>query len=375
MARPGYRLALLATLLAAVVVLLGAYTRLTHSGLGCPDWPGCYGFVTVPLTEAQRAHAEARFPEQPLQAHKGWSEMVHRYAAGGLALLIGLLAAQALRRDARERRLPLLLLGLLCLQAAFGMWTVTLRLWPHVVTAHLLGGLTLLGLLWWLTLRLGGLGSVPGVPASTRRWARWAMVLVLAQAALGGWVSANYAAMACLDFPTCQGQWWPASDFANAFHLDQQIGPNYLGGQLDSEARTAIHLAHRLGAALLGSVLLVLAWKLVRAGLGRLAALLMGLLALQVALGIGNVLLSWPLALAVAHNAGAAALLLGLVWVNQRLGAAVAVSLPSPQRSRRYTRPEGDVADALLYLFDHWRQRPAPWSRTHAQERRHPDRH
>jgi cytochrome c oxidase assembly protein subunit 15 len=373
MARPGYRLALLATLLAAVVVLLGAYTRLTHSGLGCPDWPGCYGFVTVPLTEAQRAHAELQFPAQPLEARKGWSEMVHRYAAGCLALLIGLLAAQALRRDARERRLPLLLLGLLCLQAAFGMWTVTLRLWPHVVTAHLLGGLTILALLWWLALRLAGVGSAGVVPPSTRRWARWAIVLVLAQAALGGWVSANYAAMACVDFPTCQGQWWPASDFANAFHLGQQIGPNYLGGQLDSEARTAIHLTHRLGAAFLGSVLLVLACKLVRAGLGRLAALLLGLLALQVALGIGNVWLNWPLALAVAHNAGAGALLLGLVWVNQRL--SVAVLVPVHRAQKAYTSPEGDVADALLYLFDHWRQRPAHWSRNHAQAHRHPERH
>ena len=145
MARPGLRLAVFATLLALLVVLLGAYTRLTHAGLGCPDWPGCYGFISVPKTDAQLAHAEVHFPEHPVEAAKGWAEMVHRYFAGTLALVIAWLALQAVRRHARDGqpyRLPVLLLAVVFAQAAFGMWTVTLKLWPQVVTAHLLGGFT-----------------------------------------------------------------------------------------------------------------------------------------------------------------------------------------------------------------------------------------
>ena len=329
--RPGFPLAAVATVLALVVVLLGAYTRLTHAGLGCPDWPGCYGFIGVPQTDAQLAHAERHFPEAPVEAQKGWNEMVHRYFAGTLGLVILGLAVHALvrrGRDGQPLRLPLVLLGVVITQAAFGMWTVTLKLWPQVVTAHLLGGFTTLALLFLLSLRLSGSLPALGLPAGLRRLAAAALALVIGQIALGGWVSSNYAAVACVDLPTCHGQWWPAMDFANGFHLTQHIGPNYLGGQLDSDARTAIHMTHRLGALVVTLTLLALAWRLRGEGLGRLAGLLLAVLALQVGLGISNVLFHLPLPVAVAHNGGGALLLLTLVLVNYRVRAPALATEP-----------------------------------------------
>ncbi|MCP1619376.1 cytochrome c oxidase assembly protein subunit 15 [Pseudomonas sp. SLBN-26] len=332
--RPGFPLAAVATVLALVVVLLGAYTRLTHAGLGCPDWPGCYGFIGVPQTDAQLAHAERHFPEAPVEAQKGWNEMIHRYFAGTLGLAILGLAVHALvrrGRDGQPLRLPLVLLGVVITQAAFGMWTVTLKLWPQVVTAHLLGGFTTLALLFLLSLRLSGALPALGLPAGLRRLAAAALALVIGQIALGGWVSSNYAAVACVDLPTCHGQWWPAMDFANGFHLTQHIGPNYLGGQLDSDARTAIHMTHRLGALVVTLTLLALAWRLRGEGLGRLAGLLLAVLALQVGLGISNVLFHLPLPVAVAHNGGGALLLLTLVLVNYRVRApALAIEPGDP---------------------------------------------
>ena len=332
MTRPGFRLALLATVLALIVVLLGTYTRLTHAGLGCPDWPGCYGFIAVPASDAQLAHAQLHFPHAPVEAAKGWNEMIHRYFAGALALTILLLATHAWRRrhqSGQPLKLPMLILAMVVAQAAFGMWTVTLKLWPQVVVTHLLGGFATLGLLVVLTLRLAGVGPAPGSHSiRLRRLARLGLLLVILQIALGGWVSANYAAMACTDLPTCQGQWWPQADFANGFHLSQHIGPNYLGGRLDSEARTAIHLTHRLGAVVLVAGLSVLAWRLRRAGARSLAALLLLVLVVQFGLGVSNVLLHLPLAAAQAHSAGGAALLLSLILINYRLGQPVAQSLP-----------------------------------------------
>ena len=337
--RPGYRLALATTVLAALVVMLGATTRLTHSGLGCPDWPGCYGFLGVPMSEARQALAAERFPEAPLDVAKGWYEMVHRYVAGSLGLMILALAIQAVRRrgDSRQPlRLPLALLTLVVAQALFGMWTVTLRLWPQVVTLHLLGGLATLALLWLLSLRLSGRPPSP-VPAAgagrrpLRRLASLARLLTALQIALGGWVSSNYAAVACLDFPTCQGRWWPPMDFANGFHLTQHIGPDYLGGQLYLEARTAIQVTHRLGAALLALVAGCLALALWRAGLARLAGALAAALVAQLAIGAAMVLSSLPLPLAIAHHAGAAVLLLVLVGVRYRLRMPAAA--PSAARA------------------------------------------
>jgi cytochrome c oxidase assembly protein subunit 15 len=214
----------------------------------------------------------------------------------------------------------LLLLGVVFAQAAFGMWTVTLKLWPQVVTAHLLGGFATLSLLFLLSLRLSrAFAPLPKLPLSVRRVAALALLVVIGQIALGGWVSANYAAVACVDLPTCHGQWWPQADFANGFHLTQHIGPNYLGGQLDSDARTAIHLSHRMGALLVTCVLLMLSWKLHRHGLRTLARLVLLALAVQIGLGISNVLFHLPLPVAVAHNAGGALLLLCMVLVNYRI--------------------------------------------------------
>ena len=340
-ARPGYRLAVFATLLAVVVVLLGAYTRLTHAGLGCPDWPGCYGFLAVPMSEQAQSLAAERFPDAPLEVVKGWNEMVHRYFAGSLGLVILALAVQAVRRrtePGQPLKLPLLLLAVVIAQAAFGMWTVTLQLWPQVVTAHLLGGFATLSLLFLLCLRLSGGWSPlplplplpsPPVAKRLRAFAAFALLLVIGQITLGGWVSSNYAAVACSDFPTCHGEWWPAMDFARGFDpTHHDIGPNYLGGLLYGEARTAIHVSHRLGALGVTLTLLLLAGMLWRHGLGRLAGLLLAALALQLGLGIANVLLNLPLAVAVAHNGGGAALLLMLVLINYRLRSAAAAHQP-----------------------------------------------
>lgn len=335
MPRPGFRLAVCATVLAIVVVLLGAYTRLTHAGLGCPDWPGCYGFLGVPMSEHKQNLAALRFPEAPLEVHKGWNEMVHRYFAGGLGLLILIMAMQAvrLRKVAGQPvKLPVLILAVVIAQAAFGMWTVTLKLWPQVVTAHLLGGFSTLSLLFLLSLRLSGRNfRLPNMPLSLRALAAVALLLTIGQISLGGWVSANYAAVACVDLPTCHGQWWPEMDFANGFHLTQHIGPNYLGGQLFSEARTAIHMSHRLGAIVLSVVLLLLCWRLWLAQQSRLALLLGAALALQISLGISNVVLHLPLLVAVAHNAGGACLLLVMLLINLHVQhAVVAQANPAP---------------------------------------------
>ena len=334
---PGFRLAAAAVAMAAVVVVLGAFTRLADAGLGCPDWPGCYGFAGIPMSEDTIATAETRYPDAPYEFDKAWPEMVHRYFAAGLGLVILVIAGRALQRrhqPAQPLRLPLLLLGLVLLQGAFGAWTVTLKLWPQVVTAHLLGGFTILTLLWLLTLRLGWrVGPAAGEAAAAQRrllpLAAAGLVVLVLQIGLGGWTSSNYAALACPDFPTCQGDWWPEADFAHGFDVFQEVGPNYLGGQLYGEGRTAIHLTHRLGALLVTAVLGVLAWRLLRApvawGLRPFGLAVLAVLGIQICLGIGNVVLSLPLAVATAHNAVGAALLLTVVSVNWRLLAATRV--------------------------------------------------
>jgi cytochrome c oxidase assembly protein subunit 15 len=350
MTKPGFRLSLFATVLALLVILLGAYTRLTHAGLGCPDWPGCYGFVSVPKTEVQLVYAGVRFPDSPVEVHKGRNEMLHRYFAGTLALTIMMLGVHAWHRRhvaGQPVGLPFILLAVVFVQAAFGMWTVTLKLWPQVVTAHLLGGIVTLNLLFLLTLRLsGGLSVLPQLPQRLRRLAAVGMGLVLVQIALGGWVSSNYAALACVDLPTCHGQWWPQTDFANGFHLTQHIGPNYLGGQLDSDARTAIHLTHRIGALLVSFSLLMLAWQLSRVGLKGLAVLVVVALGVQIFLGLSNVMFHLPLGVAVAHNAGAAGLMLTLTLINYRVRA-----VPGPAAKR--TLSVWHYAYTMLHLGPH----------------------
>ena len=296
--------------LAVVVVVLGAYTRLVDAGLGCPDWPGCYGQLGVPSTAQELAKAEAAFPDAPVDADKAWTEMVHRYAATMLGAAILAILALALKAGL-PWRLPAGLAVLVVAQGAFGAWTVTLKLWPQVVTTHLLGGFATLALLWLLALSL----RAPAwrVDSGLRRLAALALVVLVLQVALGGWLTSNYAALACPDFPTCHGEWLPAADYASGFDIALSVGPNYLGGQMSSDARTAIHVAHRMGAL---AVLLSSGWLAIRLGSRPLAWLLAGVLAVQLALGIGNVLLLLPLSVAVLHNAGAAALLLVLVSVN-----------------------------------------------------------
>ena len=313
-------LAVAAVGLALVVVVLGAYTRLADAGLGCPDWPGCYGHLGVPDTEAEVQAAEAQFPDAPVEADKAWIEMVHRYFATALGALILGIVIVAFRipkgtSGGAPRTLPAALLALVILQGAFGAWTVTLKLWPQVVTAHLLGGFATLALLWLLALRLG-FGPNGVVGARFGRLATVALVVVVAQVALGGWVTSNYAALACPDFPTCHGDWAPAMDFRQGFDVLQTVGPNYLGGLLDSEARIAIQFAHRLGAVAVLVAVGLLGWRLWQAG-GPLAPWVLGLLAAQWTLGILNVLLNLPLAVATAHNACGALLLLALVTVRE----------------------------------------------------------
>lgn len=331
--KPSYFLVLFATLFALGVIVLGAYTRLKDAGLGCPDWPVCYGFFYVPETPEEIALAEALYPHAPFEAHKAWPEVLHRYVASTLGLLIILISVQAWRHrrepDHQPLKLPLLLLGLVVLQGLFGMWTVTLNLWPQVVTAHLLGGFATLSLLWLLSLRLNN-RPWPSPIIPLRHWAAlkplaaFCLLLVIAQIALGGWVSSNYAALACPDLPTCQNRWLPPMDFARGFNFMQEIGPNYLGGQLDGEARVAIHFTHRLGAIAVALFVGLLVYLMHRnaggsARMKSLANTILALLLVQIGLGVSNVLLGLPLWAAVAHNAGAALLLLSLITLNYRL--------------------------------------------------------
>lgn len=313
-------------LLAAVVVVLGAFTRLVDAGLGCPDWPGCYGHLTWPTGAEEIASAQARFPEAPVDLSKTWPEMVHRYFASTLGFVLLCLAVVAWRgRSAHAEpgtALPLgLTFGLLAmviLQGAFGAWTVTLKLWPQVVTAHLLGGFATLSLLWLLALRLRAIGPPERfhLPATLRLHAVLALVVVVVQIALGGWVSSNYAALACPDFPTCHGEWWPASmDVAAGFNVAQSVGPNYLGGLLESDARVAIQVAHRIGALVVLAVVGALIYRLWQLRHPLQWPLLLAL-GTQIALGIANVVLVLPLWVATAHNAVGAVTLLVLVTVN-----------------------------------------------------------
>ncbi len=303
--------------MALLVVVLGAFTRLVDAGLGCPDWPGCYGYFTVPETAEEIRVAESRFPAALVEVGKAWAEMVHRYFATGLgALIVGITWFAYRNRRQVPFGLPVALLFMVILQGAFGAWTVTLKLWPQVVTAHLLGGFTTLSLLWLLALRLG-LGAGLAADRRLRRHAAVALAVVVLQISLGGWVTSNYAALACPDLPTCHGQWLPPLDFANGFDVFQSVGPNYLGGLLESDARVTIQVMHRLGALVVLVVVGWLGWRLLR-DQSQLAPWILGLLVVQLALGVLNVVWVLPLWVATSHNAGGALLLLGLVTVNYR---------------------------------------------------------
>ena len=304
-----------------VVVVVGAFVRLTNAGLGCPDWPGCYG----QLTPARAAHdiakavAEQGGEHGPVSIQKAWYEMFHRYLAGTLGLLILAITAAAWTQRARPAQSPWLattLLVLVIFQAALGMWTVTMLLKPVIVTLHLLGGMATLALLAWLAARQLQ-WSAPQSGAALRPWAALGFILLVAQIALGGWVSTNYAALACIDFPTCHGEWMPKMDFQHGFQLLRELGQTAAGDKLSYDALTAIHWTHRVGAVVVTFYLAWLAWQAARVSGLRVIAIAIGLLlALQVTLGIGNILSGLKLAVAVAHNAGAALLLVALVVLN-----------------------------------------------------------
>ena len=304
-------------LLALLVVVKGAYVRLSDAGLGCPDWPGCYGRLTVPDAKDATAN-EPQLARRPLESGKAWREMIHRYLASSLGALIGLMALVAwCNRAAPSQPLlvPLALLPLVVFQGVLGMWTVTLLLKPLVVVGHLFGGFTVAALAWWNLLEVRVAPRARDRPA-LRRFALLAMVVLAVQIFLGGWTSANYAALACTDFPTCHGRWWPAMDFRNAFVLWRGFGVNYEFGVLDTPARTAIHVAHRCSAVLVTVCLLALIVYTRRIGADRgrrIASCILALLTLQVILGITNVVRGLPLPVAVMHNGVAAALVLSLV--------------------------------------------------------------
>jgi cytochrome c oxidase assembly protein subunit 15 len=320
------RLALAGTVLAFCVVVFGAYVRLSNAGLGCPDWPGCYGHVTP----AGAVAADAGTAQAPLHLGKAWREMIHRYGATTLGLIILVIALLSWRgrRAGVPVALPLALVGLVIFQGLLGMWTVTLLLKPLIVTAHLAFGLTTLSLLFWLWQSLrrparhwpgsgapvrSAVAMLTPAPLGLRRLSTVALMALVIQILLGGWTSTNYAAVACPDFPQCQASWWPAADFRDAFVVWRGLGINYEGGVLDSASRVAIHFTHRLGALVATLSLLlaaILTLRLRRASASRAAWAVLAALLLQLGIGISMVLRGFPLPIATAHNAGAALLLL-----------------------------------------------------------------
>ena len=337
-ARSIRRLCVLGVVVCFAVVVLGAYVRLTAAGLGCPDWPGCYGHLTP--AGAQAAGSTTAFPGQPFEPGKAWREMIHRYAVGTLSVIIVLLTALAIgtrRQRVLSVPLALALFATLIMQAALGMLTVTWRLNPLIVTLHLLFGMTTLALLWWLLLSLPrgaialqvgahavGAGSARSL-ALARRLALLGLIVLALQIALGGWTSSNYAAVACPDFPTCQNAWWPRSDYRHAFVLWHGLNIDYEGGVLDNAARVAIHFTHRLGALITTLVLTLAAALVLRrrglSGAGLPACALLAALLLQLSLGVSMVMRGFPLALATAHTAGAALLLLATLGLLRALNA------------------------------------------------------
>ncbi|MES2562616.1 MAG: COX15/CtaA family protein [Pseudomonadota bacterium] len=331
------RLVLVATCLTFVVVVVGAYVRLMDAGLGCPDWPGCYGALTPAYAEDSIARAvEAQGGDHgPVSLKKAWKEMFHRYLAGALGLLILAIAIAGWQWRRALDQSPVLatvLPLLVAVQAALGMWTVTLLLKPVIVTLHLLGGMATLALLAWLSARQWAYPTRVGAKRRARLlrlWAAAALVIVVAQIALGGWVSSNYAALACIDFPTCHGVWRPDMDFEHGFQLVRELGRTAAGTHLAYEALTAIHWTHRVGALitlLVVSVTAAMLWRVRE--LRAHAAVLATLLGVQVSLGVANVLAGLPLGVAVAHNAMAAVLLVTLVVINFALFRGTSGSPP-----------------------------------------------
>ena len=324
------------------LIVFGAFTRLTDSGLGCPDWPGCYGYASPLGATPQITAAQAAMPTGPVTFPKAWIEMIHRYLATGVGVLILTLAVTSWLERKRIQLSPwwpTFTLFWVCLQGAFGALTVTMKLFPAIVTMHLLGGMVLLALLKVQSVRYaqaqGELLPVP-IQASTRAWIFGTFALLWLQIALGGWVSTNYAVMACTDFPACQNSFWPAMNFREGFTLWRELGAGLGGDNISFQALTAIHYVHRLSAYIVFAAMLVVAVKLYKIEALRSSAVwLAGLALLQVATGLGNVLLGWPLAAAVMHTGGAAALVMvmtSMVCMSRAAVRAVSASQLSSSR-------------------------------------------
>jgi len=322
------------------LVLFGAFTRLTDSGLGCPDWPGCYGNASPVGAHAEISAAQQAMPTGPVTHGKAWVEMIHRYLATGVGVLILVLALVSWREHLRKEQSAAgtlspwwatLTLVWVCVQGAFGALTVTMKLFPAIVTLHLLGGLLLLALLSLQAVRYAQLhdaGATRLAPAGLRPLLGWGLGLLTLQIALGGWVSTNYAVLACTEFPSCQGSWWPEMNFVQGFELWRELGLTGSGEHISFAALTAIHYVHRLVAYLVIALLALLAWRLHALPLWRRAArALAALLLLQFLSGLSNVVLDWPLLAAVLHTGGAAGLVVLLTW-------SLATSQPATQASR-----------------------------------------
>jgi cytochrome c oxidase assembly protein subunit 15 len=315
------------------LVAFGAFTRLTDSGLGCPDWPGCYGHASPAGAQLHIEAAQTAMPSGPVTHSKAWVEMVHRYLATGVGVMILTLAGASWLERKRVRISfwwPAVTLLWVCLQGAFGALTVTMKLFPAIVTMHLLGGLVLLALLKAQSVRYAqSQDAQPAVllPGGARLFVLLTFALLWLQIALGGWVSTNYAVLACTDFPACQNSLWPAMDFSQGFTLWRELGAAANGDNISFQALTAIHYVHRLGAYVVFTAMLALAFRLHRVqALQSQARWLAGLALLQVATGLGNVLLGWPLVAAVLHTGGAAALVIvltGIVFGSRSMSHAV----------------------------------------------------
>ena len=312
-------LSLFGICLAFVVIALGAWTRLVDAGLGCPDWPGCYGFVVFPTNEAEIALAEARYPTFPYDINKAIPEVVHRYFAAALGFLAIIMVYYSFKQNENKniRRWTIGLLIFICCQGLFGYLTVSLLLLPIIVTAHLFGGFTTLTLFFLIFLMSGKFDILEkmAIP-KLKTVAGIALAVLLFQIFLGVWTSTNYASLACADFPTCQGTYMPEMDFKNGFNLNQEVGPNYLYGLLDNPSRVAIHYSHRVSAILVAVVFLILISKLWFSNAAPLASTIGILLLTQISLGIINVVYVLPLYVAIAHNLVAALLLLAIFTVN-----------------------------------------------------------
>ena len=318
-------IALLGFFLALSVVGLGAWTRLVDAGLGCPDWPGCYGYAIFPMTEAEISLANELYPERKFELAKAVPEVVHRYFAGSLGLLIiglFLYAVFSKPRNSFIVKITATMTALVLFQSLLGYFTVSLKLWPQVVSMHLLGGFatTTLIFLTYLKLREINLGQIDYFSISniTMRFLNIAFPVLVVQIILGVWLSSNYAALACPDFPLCKGQILPDADYVKGLNFAQRIGPDYLGGQLDHQSRVAIHLIHRFGALIVTLYFLFLAYLFAKERNYFISGLIASLLFLQLVLGVSNIVYRLPLYVAIAHNLGALFLLLGLSYARLR---------------------------------------------------------